>query len=388
MDIITDELNNLISTEITPDQWDAVPGGLDKVSSSSLGFAWGMGSDQVWICQLPCAGDWKPVTIPESTKIYDVTADESRVYVLYDGGGMKLASKSANNSDDWIVVSAKDGMTKVTTTGSYVWGQAGSQKWRIHKPVTMSNWVQVADPRGITITSASSSSLYGVDDKGNAVKTDEAMQSGWSTIPEFGGKYNSVLGDADERALYGVNQANQVQRCLNGDCSNLSTQGFVPQSLTVEPVSNQLWMTTTTPGNSGNIFSKHGTTDYSAVFKLTQPYEKERDNIVQQLEVDHSQTTGATAISKQLELIKKFFEELFGYVSKDINDDAKSKINDVVSETEKLIRASSLIKKILILLSATAVVYLVGGILGGLTHLVALAVFAGGLLYLSLNNGV
>jgi len=389
MDLITDELNKLISTEITPDQWNAVPGGLDKVSASSLGFAWGIGSGQVWICQLPCEGNWKPATIPESTSILDIATDESKVYVLYEtANGVMFASKAANNSDDWITVTGKPGMTKIISTGSYIWGQTGSQKWRIHKPVTMSNWVQVTTPKSVTITSASSSNLYGVDDQGNAVKTDEAMQSDWSIIPQFGGKYTNVLGDSDQTALYGLEQSNEIQRCLNGTCSELSTQGYMPQALTLEPVSNQLWMTTTTPGDSGNIFSKQGTTDYSNVFKMTQPYEKERDKIVQNVEAEYSETTAATAMSKQLELIKKFFEELFGSVPKNVNDDTKTKITDVVSETEKLINSSSLIKKILLLLAATSAVYLIGSILGSLTHMIALAVFAGGLLYLILNNGV
>jgi len=389
MDILTDELNKLISTEITPDQWNAVPGGLDKVSSSSLGFAWGMGSGQVWICQLPCSGNWKSVTIPDSTNILDITTDESKVYVLYESSsGLKVASKAANNADDWIVLTANTGMTKIISTGSYIWGQAGSTKWRIHKPLTMANWVQVPDTRGITITSASSSSLYGVDDKGNPVKTDEAMQSSWATIPEFGGKYTSILGDADQQALYGVEQSNQVQRCLNGECSNLPTQGYIPQSLTVEPVSNDLWMTTTTQGDSGNIFTKSGTTDYSDILKRSQPYEKERDEIVQQAEIDYTETTGATAMSKQLELIKRFFEDLFKTISQNTGSDSKSKINDTVSETARFSRATILIQKFLILLAATAGVYLIGGILGGITHTVALAVFVGGLLYLALNNGV
>ena len=388
-DTLTDQLNNLISTEVTADQaWNAVPGGLDKVSTSSLGFAWGMGSGQVWVCQLPCSGNWKPIPIPDLVSVVDIVTDESKVYVLYNSStGLNLASKTASNIDDWFVIPAKTGITNIISTSSYIWGQAGVIKWKLPKPGNTGNWIQVSDPRNIQITSASSTNLYGVDATGQAVKTDESMQSSWSTIPEFGGKFKEIIGNADQSALYGVDPNSHLKRCLNGKCADVQTQGYIPQALSIEPVSKQLWMTTTTPGESGNIFTKNDSPDYSNILQSTQVYDKQRDQIVLETETRYNETTSATSMSKQLELLKKFLEELFGSIPSSEKVD-RNAIHDIVAEIDQLQKTEPIIKKLLILIGVTCGIYLVGFLIGIAVNFIALSVLVGGLIYLSLNNGV
>jgi hypothetical protein len=385
MDALTDQLNNLISTEISADAaWSAIPGGLDKVSSSSLGFAWGIGSNQVWVCQLPCGGNWKSVPIPDMTSVIDIVTDEN-VYVLFQSTETKLAFKSANNVNDWIIVSAKPGITRIANTSSYIWGQAGTQKWKLPKPGTTGNWIAVADPLNVTITSASSTSLYGVNAKGQAMKTDESLQSAWSTIPEFGGKFTDIIGSADQTALYGIDSSKALQRCQNGKCSLVVTE-YTPQNITVEPISKQLWMTTTTSGNSGNIFIKSDNPDYSNILQSVQPLDKARDDLTRDIEAKYTQTTYATMMSKQLEIIRKILQNMFDFDPKKQNADSQkaigSELKDTTLEIDQLSTTLPFIKDILIMLLAVIIVYVVGGsFLGDWTHPVALVTIVSGIIY-------
>jgi len=381
MDLLTSQLNNLISTEISQeDAWKAVPGGLDKVSSSSQGFAWGLGSGKVWVCRLPCSGSWTSVDLPGTP--VDIVTDESKVYVLLSD---TLASKSASNIDEWVIIPNRPGMTSIFLTSSYIWGQ-GTSKWKLPKPGNTANWMEVPDAKNIKITSASLTSIYGVDDEGNPVKTDESMQSGWSTVPKFGGKYESVLGNMDNTALYGVDKENQIQKCSDGNCNRISTQGYVPQNLTVEPVTKQLWMTSTAPGPLGNIFSKNESPDYSSTLQATRPYEQNRDRLVEQTEQKFNETTNATALSRQLEMIRRFFRDLFGPPEK--TDDVRKDLYRVNSQLQQMRLSLPVVQQILLLVAVTASVYLFSGVLGTYTNFVAFAVLASGLLFHVLNNGV
>ena len=387
-DTLTDQLNNLISTEVSADAaWNAIPGGLDKVSSSSLGFAWGIGSGKVWLCQLPCGGNWKAVDLPGT--LLDITTDDSKVYVLFNDGQVKLAMKSANNIDDWVIVNGLAGMSKIMSTSSYIWSQIGIQKWKLPKPGTTGNWIQAADTSNVTITSASSTNLYGVDASGNAMKSDESLQSAWSTIPEFGAKYTNILGNADQTAIYGIDPAGNVSRCLNGDCSKINTQGYIPQNLTIEPVSKQLWMTTTVPGNSGNIFNRNDSPDYSDILQSVQPVDKQRDFVVQDVESKYNETTAATMMSKQLELIRKILEGMFDFKPKEQNATQQKNINEELKSTteqiEQLKITLPIVQKILVVLSVTAAVYLGSGFMGEWTHTVALGVFLSGLYFFAVG---
>ena len=387
-DTLTDQLNSLISTEVSADAaWSAVPGGLDKVSTSSLGFAWGIGSGKVWICQLPCSGNWKAVDLPGS--LLDITTDDSKVYVLFNDGQVKLAMKSANNIDDWIIVNGLTGMTKIVNTSSYIWSQIGTQKWKLPKPGTTGNWIQASDASNVTITSASSTSLYGVDASGNAMKSDESLQSAWSTIPEFGAKYTSIVGNADQTALYGIDPAGNVSRCLNGDCSKVNTQGFIPQNLTVEPVSKQLWMTTTAPGDSGNVFNRNDSPDYSNILQSVQPVDKQRDAVVHDVKTRYNETTAATMMSKQLEMIRKILEGMFDFKPKEQNATQQKNINEELKSTteqiEQLKLTLPIVQKILLVIGVTAAVYLGSGVMGEWTHMAALGVMLSGLYFFAVG---
>lgn len=228
-DSLTDQINNTLSSGISKGtSWEAVPGGLDKVSASAMGFAWGMGGGRVWVCQLPCAGNWKQVDVPVTSSLRDIVTDDTHIYVLFQDN---LAMKLANNTDEWVVVQVPDDISKIISTTSYIWGQAGTQKYKLPKPGMTGNWIPVKDDMNVKVTSASSGHLYGVDSKGEAMITDEAMRTSWAVIPEFGGKYTAIYGEADQTALFGIDSENSLKRCLNGKCQGVDTQGYTPRTL-------------------------------------------------------------------------------------------------------------------------------------------------------------
>uniref|UniRef100_A0A6C0B268 Uncharacterized protein n=1 Tax=viral metagenome TaxID=1070528 RepID=A0A6C0B268_9ZZZZ len=384
-DTLTDQINTAVSSkEIS---WESVPGGLDKVSASAMGFLWGMGGGRVWVCQLPCAGNWKQVDMPVSSSLRDIVTDDTHIYVLFQD---KLAMKLANNTDEWVVVQVPDDISKIISTSSYIWGQAGTQKYKLPKPGMTGNWIPVKDDMNIKVTSASSGHLYGVDSKGQAMITDEAMQTSWATIPEFGGKYAAIYGEADQTALFGIDSENSLKRCLNGKCQGVDTQGYTPQNITIEPSTKQMWMTTTTSGKSGNIFNQPLVSDYTDILKTVQPIDKKRDEVVDSAKVQYDQATYSGMMSKQFALLKKMVATLFNIKpASSHEEDSKVLQGDIDNATYELNILRDIlpfIQKLLIVLALTIVVYAASDYLGSATHVIALAVLIAGTVFFAINK--
>jgi hypothetical protein len=382
-DALTDQINTAISS-ISSTDWTSVSGGLDKVNASAKGYAWGIGSGHVWICQLPCTGNWKQVDIPVNSTVKDIVTDDNNVFVLFQN---QLAIKSSDNTDEWIAVDLPDSIEKITSTVSYIWGQAGNKKYKLPKPGSTGNWMLVKDDLNVKITSASSRHLYGVKD-GQPMVIDEAMQTEWSVIPELGGKYSAVIGD--NTALLGIDDQNSLKRCMNGSCQTMDTKGYTPQNITIEPSTKQIWMTTTTPGKSGNIFNIPVLSDYSDVMKTVQPIDAKRDQVVKKVEDQHDQATNSGIMMKQFEILRKLVSEIFGLKpAKSHEEDQKviqKDINNTESELYSLKNALPFIQKFLLVLLLTIGIYTASEVFGSVTHLIALAVLVSGTVFLAMNK--
>jgi hypothetical protein len=350
---LTDTLNGLIQSDTHP--WTNIPGGLEKVSESSSGAAWGLGSGKLYACLLPCTGQWNPIEFTPNFNVIDFTTDDTTVYVL---GSNVLASKNGNNSGEWTYIPISVSLTELFNTGSYLWGQNGTTKWKLAKPGTTANWIQSPETT-VKITSASMTTLYGIK-AGKAVKTDESLQSSWQTIPQFKGVFTGILGDADQSGVYGIDAQNQVQKCLNGDCSSVPLEGTL-KHLSVKP--KKLWMTTETDGQYGNVFYKDDLP--SDLIERTQPVDQERDLVVQETEHEYQQTTYSTMMYKQLEIIKKMFEDMFP------NKPPPPETPDLTGEIKTVNRATNVVFEILLLLGVLILIYFFSGILGYATHYIA-----------------
>lgn len=369
-DGLTDQLNNYVSV-IPSNDWISIPGGLSKVVSSSMGFAWGIGMNKLYYSRLPSNGQWDNVPLDDTP--IDIAADESHIYVLTSS---KLMIKTANNLDDWIIVNSQSGATQIFITGSYIWIQDPSgKKWKLAKPGTTGNWINSNDTG--KITSSNSYSLYGIDSSGNPMKTDEALQSGWSIVPQMqGSKYSKVIGDIDQTALYGIDTENELQRCTSQKCDPILTKGLTPENLSIEPTTNNLWMTTTTPGELGTVFNKYDSLKKSDILKDLQPLDKQRSEIIDSLEKKEEDSKYSSEISNKLKEIRDFLKSFIKPLP-----NTKHLEKNVVQSQDNIDKFNSIIPillKILFYLFISAIVYVFFGFLGFISNFVVLGILGYG----------
>lgn len=372
-DSLTDESNNFITTQLNQKSiWNAIPGSLNKVSTSSLGFAWGIDSSKVYYCQLPCSGQWNNVPINELP--LDITTDESNIYILTSNN---LFIKSANNQTDWLIIKVPFSTTQVFSTSSYIWIQDSSgKKARLPKPGTTSNWSLIQDTN--KISSSNQTSLFSINSQGEIMKTDESLNSGWYTIPDYeGSKFSNLLETSN--ALYGMSSDNQLNRCSDNKCDIVDTQGMNPSSLSMEPTTKSLWMTTTNEGSIGNIFNKQDSLDYSSTMKTINDIEEKRDQIKNNIELESEKSKNTSFIITELRKLKTFFDEFFKNKPKEIPPNLKSQVIEINSQVQQLQNAMPIIQKVLFYIIISVLIYFFGSFLGFLTNLVVFGVLAYGI---------
>ena len=403
-DDATNTINNTITTQLSSVlSWSDVPGSLVKASSSAAGYVWGYNSSySVYMCQLPCSGNWKAVQTPSITTIQDIATDESNVYILAidSKGSNTLLINSANNDGSWLSIPIPISAVNVFVTHSYVWVQdANNGKRKCAKPCTMPNWTSPPTD-AIKIVSASASALYGKDGTGNAMKSDETLQTGWSPISSLQGTtVLNVIGESDQTALYAVDKNSKLLRATDSGVTPIDTKGFTPANITVDPTSKQLWMTTDEPGPAGNIFTRLDRADYSNIMDIVNPVDKQREQVISNLKNDFTTQTNAMTVNKQVTDVVSFFKNIFAVSESDIHkaNNAQGHLQEQIYESQtqldQISQIQPLIIYLVITLLAVCVVYLAGSyILGSLVHVVALAVIGLGV-FLSIkfsqtsNNG-
>jgi len=403
-DTATDGINSIVTSQLSSSlQWNNIPGSLVKSSSSAAGFVWGYNSTNlIYVCQLPCTGNWVQIDTSQWNlgSVLDLTTDSTNVYVLIStsDGKTVLYSNSATNTGTWNMIPVPFAAKNIFSTHTYIWAQDSSNtKQKCPKPCTMSNWIAVADKN--KITSSSDSSLYGVDAGGNAMKTDENIQSGWSSISGLTGlKLMSVIGQADKTALYGVDTSSKAYRC-EGNCTTpqevdpLDTGGYAPLNMTADPAGKSIWMTGTTSGDVGNVFNRVDKTDYTTVMNNINPFDQTRDKVVTNIENQYNQQTNLMVANKQINDVVSFFTKFFKFDKNSVEQDKSnlSAYRDKVIKTEgditKMESTQPLIQKLLILIGTVIVIYLAGSFLGGMIHTVAFVVLVGGLGYIIYSSG-
>jgi hypothetical protein len=262
----------------------------------------------------------------------------------------------------------------------------------------MSNWI--ANPENkIKITSSSDSSLYGLDASGNAMKTDENIQSGWSSVSGLSGlKLMSVIGQADSTALYGVDTSSKAYRC-EGDCTvpsevdPLDTGGYAPLAMSADPSGKSLWMTGTTSGNLGNIFTRLDKPDYTAIMNNVNPLDQTRDKVVTNVTDAYNQQTLLMTANKQITDVVNFFTKFFKFdkesATKDSSDISayRDKLITTQADLDTITETEPLLQKLVILVSAVLVLYLAGSFLGPYVHTVAFIVLVSGFGYIIYSSG-
>lgn len=390
----TNTIDSIVTTQLSSVlDWVNVPGSLSKVVSSAAGYAWGIDSSAAYICQLPCSGKWQPVDLGEFnlTSILDIEADETNVYILGINTGQStiLLINSASNQGTFSQVKVPFDAKQIFSTHSFIWGQDGSNvKQRCPKPCTMSNWLSSSDTT-IKITSSSDSALYGIDSQGNAMKSDEGLQTGWSPISELSGVHAStVIGDIDQTGLYGIDTKSNVFKLQGNTVVPQPTQGYVPQHISIEPTTKQMWMTSETPGQLGNIFSKLENPDYTTIVDSIQPLDKSRDAVVSDVTHQFDTQTQVMTVNKQVSDIVKYFKNMFnldktvGQKGKEQAGHLEEQIRSTQTQLDLMANIQPMLQKVIALLIVVAGMYLVGSILGWILHVLAIIVLVGGMIYI------
>lgn len=374
-DSLTDQSNNFVTTQLNQKSiWNAIPGSLNKVSTSGLGFVWGINSSKVYYCQLPCSGQWNNVPLVESP--IDIITDESNVYVL---GINNLYIKSANNHDDWLNIKLPFGVTQIFSTSSYIWIQDSTgKKAKLPKPGTTGNWIVLDDKE--KISSSSHTSLYSLNSQGQIMKSDESLQSGWYIVPDYqGSKFSQVFGDIDNTALYGVDTNQQLNRCIDGKCNNVDTQGMNPLSLSIEPSTKSVWMTTDKSGPVGTIFNKQDSIDYASTMKTLNTIEEQRDSVLKDAESSLNKNEESSKIIIELKKLKEFFAKFFKKQDMPLNNkNLHNQVIELHTEVEQLQKALPIIQSILFYIIIATLIYFFGSFLGFLCNVLVLGVLGYG----------
>lgn len=395
----TSTIDGLVNTQLSQvPKWTNVPGSLLKASSSAGGYAWGYNSDnKLYRCQLPCSGNWEYISLSQYSLqgIYDLTTDTTNVYVLAKGndGSTYLLSMSASATGGWIQVKIPFEANFIFSTHTYIWAQdSQNQKQKCAKPCTTGAWVPVPDKSGVRITSASDTNLYGVDSNGNGVKTDETIQTGWSSISGISGlKLSSLIGEMDGTALYGVDSKSNIFRC-EGDCSkqdieNVDVAGYVPLNISPDSGGKDLWLTTRTTGNTGNVFNKLDKLDYSSLMNKITSLETQRDAIVKDTSKEYKMQTNIMAANKQVSDFVSYFKKFFQY-GKDTSKKLKGNIGHLEEEIQltqmqldQINNTQPLIQVLLVTLIIVMLLYLFGSFLGSFVHILAFLTLIGGIVF-------
>lgn len=397
----TKTIDDIVSTQVSSVlTWSNIPGGLTKVVSSSAGFAWGYnGNNQVWSCKLPCSGDWSYIDLSsfKISSIQDLIVDDNDVYILIttDTGTHSMVVGPASTSGSWNPISLPFAATHLFSTHTFIWAQdASNVKQRCAKPCTMSNWIKVSDT-SVKITSSSTSSLYGVDSKGNAMKSDETLQTGWSPISGLSSsKFSSIIGDVDDSNLYGLDTTSKLLKYDGKQIQPVDIQGYTPANITIDPTSREMWMTTQTSGPLGNVFKRLESPDYTSILNNVNPLDRKRDEIVSDVEKEYSNQTNVMTVNKQVNDVVTYFKRIFNLdrsVAPKANAQAghlQEQIKQTQTQLDNIHSLQPLIQKLVYLLLVVSAIYIIGSSFGEIIHLIALIVLSVGFYYILKSSQV
>jgi hypothetical protein len=164
-------------------------------------------------------------------------------------------------------------------------------------------------------------------------------------------------------------------------------------SLSADPNTKQLWMTTSTWGNAGNIFNRTESPDYSSILNTITPADQKRDQSVQDINKGFQQQTDVMSVNKQLTDFEGMFKKLFGSTdtalaaNKKQIADLQATVTDTKGRLDQVKTMEPIIIKFMLTLAAAALVYATFSFLGWIVHILVLVVLGVGI-YLSLNNDI
>ena len=285
--------------------WTNVPGGLAKIAASPAGYIWGYSSEfNVYSCKEPCTGNWTMhEKIPgDVTRITDIKCDNENVYVMIRGQDYwaegeeyskhRIGIRPADGSGTWRFVRTPLGgsgrQSQLAVTDSFIFtGNSGCAK-----PCTTETWVDAPVPDMGEIATASANHTYGVAFTGKLItrRSNASMQTGWEDLPGLEGVI-PLAAESDNTAIYGDKGGPGGQilvKCTppydgKDSCKLLDTGGRKTTSISVNPTTNALYMTTVESGPGGNIFQRLDSDNTADVLDYSDKAVRELDRDVNSL---------------------------------------------------------------------------------------------------------
>ena len=239
------------------------------------------------------------------------------------------------------------------------------------------------------ITSSEDETLFGKNASGQAMQTDENLQSQWQAIGDVNG---TIYGKGSDGTLYGIDSSQNAFQ-YNGTLSTLYTGGLPATNLSID--GDSMWMTTSTPSELGNIFTRLQKPDYTSIMNSVSPIDRTRDKIADTVETKFQRQTDVMIVNKQSSDIVAFFKKMFN-----IDNETSKRANDQVGQLSQHIRESqkqldeiSSIEPTIFgaigLLVLVLLIYTIGSpILGSYVHTVALLGLGVGIALLNFSDAI
>jgi hypothetical protein len=316
--------------------------------------------------------------------------------------GALVAMRPVSGGGGWKMLKVPGSMPKYATinlTDSFMFvGKKGCAK-----PCTTGAWVDINVPGSGAggVIAASSGSVYAAaptNDGTNILKSSQTGQGGWTNLQGLKNRLPVAVA-TDNQVIYTTNAASgAVERCeapydratscKPADMEGYSVSGL--RTLSVNPSSNQVYMTAQENGEAGNIFQRlddMGGSHLQKVLQGVNPYDNRMDNNINSmgdtLKLQHeklvSGLTRKTAIDVLRDAIK--YDSDLGPARVE-TENLRREIS-FGKDTRKSYEAKMLPLEIIIAtLAVVAVVFLVGGSVASpeITSGVAIVVLISGFL--------
>ena len=180
---------------------------------------------------------------------------------------LKYARMNVDGSGSWESYDAQGDGTNIEVSDAFLFiGTKGCAK-----PCTTGNWVDVPQPGGTGINqgtfSASPGNVYNLRFENGVYKTYKGTgtgQGGWVELPGLQNKF-PLSTSTDNTAIYATpadsGNYGTLERCeypydTPEKCKKVFTDGRTATSVSVNPATSRVWMTTKEMASKGNIFQR------------------------------------------------------------------------------------------------------------------------------------
>jgi hypothetical protein len=309
----------------------------------------------------------------------------------------KFARMSIDGSGSWESYDAQgDGINLEVSDAFMFLGKKGCAK-----PCTTGNWVDVPQPGGTGINqgtfSASPGSVYNIQFENGVYKTYRGTgtgQGGWVEVPGLQNKIplstsidnTAIYVTPTDPAAYGTLERCSYPYDTSDSCKKVATDGRHVLSVSVNPGTSRVWMTTKESASRGNIFQRLDNEDSNMVVHETdlraQELQRDVNSLGGEIRVTESELTSGKLRKEASDIIREA-TNLTGSISGiyEESDKLKSEITQAKKQTAGYKNKMLPLQILTFTLAVVLLIYLVAGFVlpSKVTSILAVLGLAGGL---------